>query len=474
MMKQVVNKKKPEDYINPKAIYVNIDWSDDAIVESYYNIIGVDLSANYPIVIYSEFVPYFISNTSVLINEKDKKIFIYNRTKGVYEEKDSYNISSVVRFLLDQGGMSLFRKNVLAEFETQLNSYLTRQIKTFNAGNYITFNNQAYSLEEFKAVPFSPRHYNTVAIEYDCDPLNNTHPVFDKFLDDFTCGNKDLKILLQEIVGYLFWPNNDAQRSFIFYGPARSGKSTMAKLCTFLLGGEGEDRVIATPLSKLTSEFGLEGIETAKAYIVSETEKGEFVQTSIYKAIVSGDSVSLNEKHRKRTTVVPHCKILTFTNFLPNFSETDPSLERRILIFPCNADINKLSVDTGLLDKLKNEGTAIFNWAMEGLHRLKNSGWNFTETEETKSIVKNYVFENDPMYKFIADRIEQDSTAKFISNKEICDAYTKWAQDNGLPTKVMGFNKIFFSHLESLNFNVTKSRQKGYNGLIGISLKKDE
>lgn len=466
--------KNPRDYIHPKIDLTGVDWNDENTFYNYYNIFGIEISDKGNRIDYSTFTSQFLKIVKIIVCESDMNLYIYNRRKGIYEEKNDYNLSSVFRFILNQGEIDLFKKYMLTEFETHLKSHVNVQIERFNTDEFLTFNNQSYDLNNFEAVPFSYKHYNTSEMGYDCDPQNNTHPVFDKFLDDFTCSNNDLKVLLQEIMGYLFWYNNDAQRSFIFCGPARSGKSTLAKLCTYLLGGEGKDNVIATPLSKLSSDFGLEGIEAAKAFIVTETEKGEKVQTSTYKAIISGDAVSLNEKYRKRTTVVPHCKVLTFTNHLPDFSEKDPSLERRILIFPCNADVNKLKIDVNLLDKLKQEAPAIFNWAMEGLQRLKKSNWQFTETEEVKKLTEEYVTESDPLYGFINEMIKVDEKPKFVRNQEFSSAYVLWAKNKSYPTTIKDFGKEFHSHLVSLKFDVTKSRQKGYDGLIGVSIKKDQ
>ena len=469
-MKKNVYSKNPEDYIDVSAVYSNQNWADEKAVYSYYSSIGIDFIDEKPNIEYATLVQYIMANVCVVRNEEGI-MYIYNFKRGVYEVCDAYNLSSVVRFILNQGNISLFDKRKFNEIEAQIKSYTIHIIKAFDTGKYYTFINQSYDVESFKVTPFSPKHFTLLKMDYKCDPSCIDHPVFDKFLDDFTCGNDELKILIQEIAGYLFWPCNVAQRSFIMCGPARSGKSTMAKLLSMLLGGIENGAVISTSLNCLASCFGLEGIEQAKAIITTESEKDEYVKTSIYKAIVSGDSVSLNEKHRKRKTVAPKCKILSFTNHLPRFSEADPSLERRILIFPCKADIKKEDIDTDLLNKLKMELPAIFNWAMEGLKRLKQNKWIFSETDDTKGLVTNYITSSDSLYKFIMEYIVADINAPFLRFSEIQLKYEIWASNNGYDVNTAKFGQLLVEHLDSLKISYTASRQKGYDGVKGITLK---
>lgn len=469
-MQNNISIQKPEDYIDSSAIFSNANWSDENVVEKYYSNIGIYLTDEKPCYDYATLVQYIMSKIFI-VRDKNSKMYIYNYTAGVYEICDEYNLSSVVRFIVNQGGKALYLKKLLGEIEAQLKSYTIPLIEAFDIGRYYTFSNQAYDVKKFKATEFSSKHLNLLKMQYECDESCNSHPVFDQFLDDFTCSNNDLKILLQEIAGYLFWPENDAQRSFIFLGPARSGKSTMAKLFALLLGGTDHGAVISTPLHELSSCFGLEGIEKAKAIITTESEKKEYVQTAIYKAIVSGDSVSLNEKHKRRTTVVPKCKILSFTNHMPQFSEADPSLERRLLIFPCEADVPRDKIDSNLLNKLQKELPALFNWAMEGLKRLKQSNWKFSETDAIKGIVKKYVFESDPLYKFISDAITVNENAKFMRFIDIQHVYEKWAHNNGYEIKMNRFGVQLVEHLESLNMKIQTSRQKGYEGVKGVEVR---
>lgn len=462
--------KKAMDYLNPSADCSCYNWTDPKVVDQYYDSIGVDLSETKPQIDYSVLVQYILKNTNI-VRDESGNMYIYCRKDGIYECYDDFNIGNITRFILNQGQISVFSKRVLNEVEAQIKSYSIRIVKSFDNGPCYTFKNQSYNVDEFTAEIFNPKNYNRLKMGYECNPACVEHPAFDKFLDDFTCGDDGLKLLLQEIVGYLFWPTNVAQRSFIMCGPARSGKSTMAELLKLLLGGTKQGAVISTPLNCLSTAFGLEGIDIAKAIITTESEKDEKVQTALYKAIVSGDSVSLNEKHQKRKTIEPRCKLISFTNHLPQFSEADPSLERRLLIFPCRANIPRDKVDTELINKLQAELPAIFNWAMKGLQKLKKSNWLFNETAETKSLVKDYTFTTDPMYQFISDVIATDDSGKFIKFCDLQREYISWARNNGHDYKINRFGATFTEHLESKNYKIEKSRQKGYDGVKGITLK---
>lgn len=462
----------PEDYLDPQCIHPYELFDDEELIEMYYNELGVSGYENPCAQInYAEFITFLLEKTVIVKNSSGKLLF-YNRNTGVYDEEDGSILGNIVRFLLDQPGYSIYSSRIKREVDQQLISYPMITLSKFNNGDVLTFRNMAFNVKKLAGVNFSPRHMNTIRIGYIYDPEMNQCPVFKSFIDVLTCGNVSRKILLQEITGYLFSPGNDAQRSFIFYGKARSGKSTYAKLCADLLGGVENGLVLSIPLKSLSSRFGLEGIDTARAIINSETGNNEVIDTTIYKAIVSGDNIGIEEKFKKQRTITAGCKILSFTNHYPQFTEIDPSVERRILIFPCDAVIGEDKIDTNLSKKLRKELPAIFNWAMVGLKRLQESGWKFSETEETKQLLKNYILRSDPLNDFITQYIREDCNAKFIKMCDIKRAFEKWSEVNNCGTKIKVTYNIFTDHIDGMGLKYTESAQNGYKGFKGLKMLK--
>ena len=100
----------------------------------------------------------------------------------------------------------------------------------------------------------TPSFWTHNALNYAFDPDAPDPKEWELFLDNLWGDDKESIDTLQEVFGYLFTANTRQQKAFLLVGPKRSGKGTIARVLTGVLG---QDNVCAPTLASLSSQFGL-------------------------------------------------------------------------------------------------------------------------------------------------------------------------------------------------------------------------
>ena len=113
--------------------------------------------------------------------------------------------------------------------------YRMAEQKAESSFEFIAFTNGILNILTMNFIPFTPDIIVTsrVNAEYVPYDISSTNPLVDKFFDDITCHNKDLELLLYEIIGYACCRTNMFALSFIMLGNGR--KSEKAHILKSLL-----------------------------------------------------------------------------------------------------------------------------------------------------------------------------------------------------------------------------------------------
>ena len=118
-------------------------------------------------------------------------------------------------------------------------------------------------------------------------------------------------------------------------------------------------------------------------------------------------------------------------------------------------DKNEMAIDVNLERELEKELPGILNWAIEGLQELLAQG-KFTETDEQKKLLKEFVSNSDHIVEFIDDAkkdgvIYEDKgdhlEGKQVKQKDLFRHYRAWAEEANYYPKARG---KFFNSLRSM------------------------
>jgi putative DNA primase/helicase len=118
------------------------------------------------------------------------------------------------------------------------------------------------------------------------------------------------------------------------------------------------------------------------------------------KKIISGEAVTVDTKFIPSYDAFPYCKIIFAANDMPHISDTSDALFRRMLLLDFNNVIEKQSMDVELKEKIKKEAAGIFNWAFEGLRRLRENN-KFTESLQVLENINELKLQNNTVFYFI-------------------------------------------------------------------------
>ena len=99
--------------------------------------------------------------------------------------------------------------------------------------------------------PYSPDYIINNRIDYDYDPDAKSE-IIDTMLNNVSCGDKNLRAVIEEMVGYSLYRSNDMDLTFFLTGGGSNGKSTILEMMQRLIG---EKNYEALSLADLEDKF---------------------------------------------------------------------------------------------------------------------------------------------------------------------------------------------------------------------------
>lgn len=313
--------------------------------------------------------------------------------------------------------------------------YLKRRCysdKGFNTNRkYINMKNGTLRIEDQKLCEHTPKLRSTIQLLFSYDPKAKC-PKFREFLSDLFLGDEEVISVVQELLGYCMSSDMEAQKFFILHGGGSNGKSVFCDILRCLVG---EENCSALPIRELSQKFSLADLDGKLVNVSTENEedKGKTYNSQQIKAITGGDTLKAERKHKDIFSLKPVCKLLFAANNLPVFNDTSYGFYRRIMVIPFEATSRKEdgSADIHILRKLKAELPGIFNFALEGLMRLRSNDYQFSTSEKIEKCSCEYGRRINPYMDFVNDSIEiTDDISDTVKRTDVSAAFRKWAEDN--------------------------------------------
>src|SRR5690606_6087501 len=156
-------------------------------------------------------------------------------------------------------------------------------------------------------------------------------------------------------------------------GPRRSGKGTVGRVLTRLVGAAN---VVGPTIGSLAGDFGLQPLIGKSLAIVSDARfSGQKMPVVIERLLcISGeDMVSVDRKYLGAVNMKLPTRFVFLTNELPRLVDASAALAGRFLVLPlANSFYGR--EDTTLADQLIEELPGILLWALDGWRRLRERG----------------------------------------------------------------------------------------------------
>ncbi|MDZ4939241.1 DNA primase family protein [Clostridium perfringens] len=384
-------------------------------------------------------------------------------------ENGVYNISGekeAGRIIMDYMLPNYCIMASIRDCRDQWDILVSKDFDDFNRNPYlVNVRNGLLDIRDMSFKEHTPSYLSTVQLNVEYNPQVDC-PQFKKFLNEVL----DCKLipLVQEIVGYLLTTNTASQKAFVFWGPARTGKSTLLWVVEYLL--LGKKNVSNIPWQEIGDKFKTAELLGKLANVFSDLPSKSIDDTGIFKVVTGEDYLMAEKKNKNPFKFKPFARLVFSCNELPrNYVDRTEGFYRRLIIVPFNRQIEKSKIDKALKYKFQREKEGILNWALEGLKRLYENNFEFSENELTDGVKKEYKRENNNVISFVEECCELDSLFS-CSRIELYEAYKEFCVEAGLKA----LSQIKFNKELEGNFNITRSRSGKLRSWNGVRIKLDD
>ena len=343
------------------------------------------------------------------------------------------------------------------------------------APNHVVLRNGILDLDTGELNGHTPNLFTVNALDFDYDPAKPEAPTrWIRFLESLWPDDQKSIDTLQEVVGYLLGPDTSQQKIFLLVGPPRSGKGTILRVLTGLLGSQN----VASPtLSWLTKDFGMQVLIGKSLATISDAR---FAGADRYVAcerllVISGeDNVTIPRKYREEWEGQLTVRFLIATNEVPKLPDSSGALAARFVPMVLKETFLGRE-DPGLTAALQEERAGIFSWGLEGRRRLLERGW--FEIPDSGLGVKEMLGDlGSPVATFIGE-VCVTGMDQSVSVSDLWATWREWCEETKVPP---GTKASFGRDLAAAAPSVRKTRPgnkstrwQAYEG-IGLLPKEEE
>lgn len=402
-------------------------------------------------------------------------LFVF--TGKIYERVDKMVIYDAVDRWLESMGVSALDRN-----NKNMWYYMGRIVNVIRDHelrpelSVMCFENCVVDMNNLKVYSHSPRFdcIKMYPFKYDRKEIFNCH-TWKAFLGEAWLPSQELdgvlpekhkRRILQMFLGACLVNRKNISFEYflILQGTGANGKSVIYRVLKDLFG---DDEILNIKLSQfartgdeqLRAAYSMDG---KRLMYCSESNRGDFKDMSIIKAISSGEPIACRGIGGNITMMQRPPVMLCNSNyrwkpedFLNRDDPEDESVQRRAIVVNFEKTIPADRRDTLLAEKMKSEQAGIFAWIVKGLCELKKNGWRMPETLGGKIDAK-------------LNRIR--STARGLNGKVVDGSVSEYLKYKHCSPEKREESVLLEYTASEIKKNYDRFCKK--NGVVGVSLRK--
>ena len=292
-------------------------------------------------------------------------------------------------------------------------------------------------------MPRDAYYFGTVCVPFDYDHLADDLTDWLAFLRSIwpmvNGQEADEVLALQEWFGYILSGRTDLHKILFIKGPKRSGKGTVARILTALIGS---CNVAGPTMGSLARNFGIQPLLGKSLAIIGDARLPYGQQSAIVEKLlmISGeDKLTVDMKYRDAWSGKLSVRFTMLSNELPKFGDESGALASRFLILTMVKSFLG-EEDIELYERLLKQLPAILNWSLDGLDRLRERG-RFVTPKASADAVQQLEELSSPVSAFV---------------REACRV---GVDDNGKP-RVHSFDDVYVQYLVWCELNNSRPSSK--------------
>lgn len=395
--------------------------------------------------LFDKFATYLKNNLNII--RIDGRLHMYD--DGIYIAGDKRIEGEMIKLI----------PNLSANKRREVMQYLELLVPNntkATSANYIAFKNGVYNIADDTLEEFTAGHIITNKIDYNYNPQAKSE-IVDKTLDKLACGDKEIRALLEEAIGYCFFRRNELRKCFILTGDKRNGKSTYLSIIETILG---ENNISSLDLKELDKQFKTAELFGKLANIGDDIGDEFIPNPAIFKKLVSGNSITVERKGKDPFKFCNYSKLLFSANDIPRIKDKSGAVKDRLIIIPFEVTFNKSDPDYDpyIKDKLTTP-EAIEYFIQLGIAGLKRVLENkaFTTSKKVEKTVADYEQSNNPILLFF-EEVDKEKIVNEPTN-HVYQRYTEFCHAGQFtPLSNIEFSKQTKKHF---NLDIVSRKIKG-------------
>ena len=377
--------------------------------------------------LHDRFGNYMLTNSNILIIDNQPHIYtdksLYSNDPMEFEKQMLHKIPS----LKDNQRKEVYKYIALKCAKTG----------EFANPKYIGLKSSVLDLESMEEFPYSPKWIINNRIDYEYDPVIYSE-IMDKTLDKVCCYDPEIRVLLEEMIGYTLYRKNSLQSCFILTGEGSNGKSTILNCIKRLIG---KGNYTSLDLRELEETFKPAELYNKLVNIGDDISAKYMDNSSVFKKVVTGESFIVQRKYAQPFELECYATQIFCANEIPQVHDKSDGFTRRIVIVPFNARFTKADADYDpfIEDKLMTPEALqyMLKIAIDGLRRvIINKG--FSKSREGDLEKAEYMKLNNNIIEWV-------ESEPHIQNESINDVYLQyqvWCVQSGCnAVKKLNFSK---------------------------------
>lgn len=425
-------------------------------VDAIYN----QLTGKYRYVVDASRLATYIGNHEVFrFNEQDNAFvwYMYDTKQGIYVQITDETMEMIVQNYIELFDENIVKSRTVSEVVKILkrkSKFRAKHLMNENE-NIIVMNNGVLHLDTMELLPMTHEYLATIKVDMDYTEKEKSTPTWDKFLKEFTCGDKQMqKFLMQwiglsisNVCGYHY------KKALMMFGKKDTAKSTIRNVINRVLGAKN---ISSSSIEQLEERFGMASVFNRRIVGSADMRCEELKDVAVFKALTGSDLVQVERKGQDSYEYQYRGVMWFATNHLPEISpKHQEEFYERLILFPCMNVISEQNKDKNLEEKLYSERSAFLSKCLQALRETITNNYEFNIPDKCKETLEQYRIMNNPIEMFLSEcteeRTKEDDYKDECTTRTVYEAFKTYC-------KIYGFfavNVIQFRKLLVRNFGTT-------------------
>jgi len=257
---------------------------------------------------------------------------------------------------------------------------------------------------------------------------------FLRFMEEITCGDRELAAYLMRFGGYVLTGSTKAQCVPFWHGHGANGKGTLLNVLHNILGSEYGTVLRMSNLSRKEKEDDSQRRVIAKlcgARLATANEGNAQVKLdmALLKSLASSDLLTGAFLYENEFVFQPSHKLVIATNHKPDL-EVDTAARRRVHLVPFDAEFTGPKENNNLEEELKAEAPGIMHLLIQACVEWQAIG--LAPPKRVADATAQLFNDLDPIGRFAKECLMEDPCC-FLTSDELTTAYGAWLDANDAP-----------------------------------------